>query len=607
MALKAIRLESGTGLSATFVPEAGMIGISLIKDGEELLGQRHGIESYIESGKTMGIPLLHPWANRLSSDRYEADGRVVEIERDDPRVRRDENGLAIHGTLAASPFWKVEDASTGGELEWAGLKATLDFGDHPELLQSFPFPHRITIEINLSGSSLAIKTTITPTGDVAVPLAFGFHPYVSLPGTDRAGWAIDLPAMTALETDDRGIPNGSSRHFPATTETLGDTAWDHAFADVAEGAVFAVADEHRMISVRLDSGYSAAQVFAPPAENAICFEPMKSPTDALVTGDGLTSIEPGSSDVSRFTISVADVTAEGRPSRAKFRLDRDQPAAEVKRVARERVQSTLSHLREPGRENRGEAIHDARKDLKKMRAVLRLVRDDLGKKTFRSENHRYRDAARLLSQSRDADVLLETVESLARDYPAGAPPLDDLLRDLSNERDVQFGSGEEAEERLAQAAKTIEEGGGLIEGWTLEAADWALFERGLRRTYRDGSRATRAAEADPSAEALHEWRKRVKDLWYQLRLLRNAWGANLKAQAGETGRLADLLGDHNDLSILLDELGGRAADGRDFSVLAELAEDRQAELLDEAIPLGHRIYAESPGEFVKRIGAYWAA
>lgn len=610
MALKAIRLESGSGLTAAFVPEAGMIGVSLTAGGEELLGQRHGIESYIESGKTMGIPLLHPWANRLGSDHYGFGGIEVDIPRDAIGVRRDENGLAIHGTLAASPHWRVEDASTGDELEWAGLKATLDFGAHPELLESFPFPHLITLEITLAGNALAITTTITPTGDVAVPLAFGFHPYIALPGTDRGRWAIDLPAMTALALDGRGIPDGTRHPFPATTEVLGTTSWDRAFADVEPGSVFAVADESRIVSVRFDEGYPAAQVFAPAAENVICFEPMKAQTNALVTREGLTAVEPGASDTSRFTITATEVADDpGRSGEAarpgKFRLDPSRPATEVRRVAHERARTAFTRLRESSPSDRAAAIHDARKDMKKMRAVLRLVRGDLGKKTFRDENRRYRDAARLLSGARDADVLIDTVESLAPDYPEGAPPLDALLSDLRSRRDLSDAENETGDGQLKEAAAAIEHGAGLIDGWTLDRSDWDLFEKGLRRTYRDGRRAMNTCESEPSDEAFHEWRKRVKDLWYQLRLLRSAWSGPLKSQAAETGRLGEILGDHNDLSVLIGELDGRPAGGPDYSALRELAEVRQADLLREAIPLGHRIYAESPAEFVKRIGAYW--
>ncbi|MDQ2699867.1 MAG: CHAD domain-containing protein, partial [Actinomycetota bacterium] len=176
-----------------------------------------------------------------------------------------------------------------------------------------------------------------------------------------------------------------------------------------------------------------------------------------------------------------------------------------------------------------------------MRAVLRLVRGDLGKKPFRQENRRYRDAARLLSGYRDSDVLLETISALAADYPEDALPLDQLISDL--EAEGQHG-GEAAtpggiEVDMRRAADAIEAGDGLIGSWTLESSDWSLFERGLRRTYRDGRRALKHVESDPSPEALHEWRKRVKDLGYQLRLLKNAWKPALKAQARETGRLAE--------------------------------------------------------------------
>jgi len=617
MSPKAIRLESGEGLSATFVPEAGMIGISLIKDGEELLGQRHGFESYVESGKTMGIPVLYPWANRLARDSWEFAGRTVILGSATQGLRRDSNGLAIHGTLAASPLWQVDAASTGSALEWAGLKASLEFGDHPELLDAFPFPHRLELEITLARNSLTITTTVTPTGGLAVPLAYGFHPYISLPGTDRREWAIDLPAMTRLEADDRGIPTGETRPFAATTETLGTDAWDQGFSDVEEGSVFAVADRNWLVSVNFESGYPAAQVFAPSAENVICFEPMKAPANALVTGLGLGAVEPGDTDVSRFVIEVSRVEEAEKPGTVVaaeasrgFRIEREAPAAEVKRVARDRVQSALRSLRDTGQGERTEAIHETRKDLKKMRSVLRLVRGELDRKTFREENHRYRDAARLLSGLRDDDVLLETIESLRDGYPDDAAPLDRLVEDLESRRDRNAtesiaSTGSDAQMKLAAAA--IEQGANLIDSWTLEHSDWDLFEKGLRRTYRDGRLALAEAEGHSSPEKVHEWRKRVKDLWYQLRLLRNAWKTTLRAQARETGQLAELLGEYNDLSVLVDELNSRPATGLDYPALRELAVIRQKAILEQAFPLGHRIYAEEPSAFVTRIGSYWSS
>lgn len=602
MALKAIRLESGSGMSATFVPEAGMICVSLKSDGAELLGQRGGIEKYMESGKTMGIPILYPWANRLAGDSYSFDGTTVELGVDTFGVRRDGNGLPIHGTLAASTFWQVDDASTSGELESAGLKASLDFGAHPELLEAFPFPHRLEVEITLAERTLRVKTTVTPTADRSVPLAFGFHPYLSLPGSDRESWAIDLPEMSAIETDERGIPTGDPAPFPATTENLGSTSWDRAFADVADGSVFTVTDGSLMATVHFETGWPAAQVFAPSGENVICFEPMKAPANALVTGSRLRSVDPGESDVSQFSIRISKLSDDG--TRGPFRIEREAPASEVRRVAQERVQSALSNLRNAGPEDRERVVHETRKDLKKMRAVLRLVRDDLGKTTFREENRRYRDAGRLLAGQRDADVLEQTIESLRSDFPGDGTELDHLIHEI-RDRNATGTSG--TDDDLNAAAAAIESAGGLIDSWNLESDDWALFETGLRRTYRDGRRGLYRAETDPSSENLHEWRKRVKDLWYQLRLLRNAWSVGLKAQIKETNHLAELLGKYNDLSVLVDTLEQRPAGGIDYSALTGLAEARQATLLQEAVPLGHRIYAEDSRQFAERIGTYWTA
>lgn len=609
MALKAIRLESGSGLSATFVPEAGMICVSLRSEGRELLGQRGGIESYVESGKTMGIPILYPWANRLAGDTYEFDGVSVDLKAETPGVRRDDNGLPIHGTLAGSPFWKVEDASSGAELESATLRTSLDFGAHPELLEAFPFPHRLELEITLAGSTLTVKTTITPTADLSVPLAFGFHPYISLPGSKRSSWALDLPAMTALETSELGIPTRNKTPFESTTDVLGSTAWDRSFEDVPEGAIFGVTDGDLLVTVRFETGYPAAQVFAPPAEDVICFEPMKAPANSLVTGEALASVAPGESDVSRFSITIKTIAEKPETDAAdesgSFRIERDAPATEVKRVARQRVQSALSNLKESDTGSRGRAIHETRKDLKKMRAVLRLVRDDLGKETFREENRRYRDAGKLLSDARDADVLEQTIESLRSDFPGDGTKLDELINELRS------GSGADdpaaGQKDLADVATAIESAGHLIDDWTLGSDDWTLFESGLRRTYRDGRRGLYRAEADPSAENIHEWRKRAKDLWYQLRLLRNAWSVGLKAQIKETERLTEQLGDYNDLTTLIETLEKRLDGGAGYASLIDLAESEQTKLLAKAIPLGKRIYAEGSRQFTERIGTYWTA
>jgi galactose mutarotase-like enzyme len=290
--------DPSSALSAVYVPGAGMIATSLSDGGTELLGQRRGLDAYISAGKTMGIPLLYPWANRLSARTYDVEDESVTLALDAYGVRPDNNGLPIHGLLAAYPGWRSRQVSD------QKLTAELDFGAHEELLASFPFPHLVEVTAELSDRTLTVSTTVTPTADKAVPLAYGFHPYLQLPDVPRSEWHISLPAMRHLLLDDTGIPTGETEARSATAELLGDNVFDDGFDQVAERAVFAVAGGGRRLEVRFDRGYPAAQVFAPAGETVICFEPMTAPTNALCRG-GYRSARPGERDTTVFSINVS--------------------------------------------------------------------------------------------------------------------------------------------------------------------------------------------------------------------------------------------------------------------------------------------------------------
>jgi aldose 1-epimerase len=289
--------DPSSGLEAQFVPDAGMIGVSLTDSGNQLLGQRRGLEAYITEGKTMGIPILYPWANRLGTNSYTAEGITVSLTPGRHRVRADPNGLPIHGVLAGYPNWRVTHDS-GNELV-----AEVDFGADPDLLASFPFPHRLAVTIRLSERVLTVRTAVTPSGDRAVPMCFGFHPYLQLPEATRDQWTIETPALRHLQLDQQGLPTGQTARQPAGTERLSDKAFDDGYDEVAEGAVFAVSGGGRRIEVHFEQGFPAAQIFAPPAENVVCFEPMTAPTDALRRG-GYRSVPPGDWGVAQFSIRV---------------------------------------------------------------------------------------------------------------------------------------------------------------------------------------------------------------------------------------------------------------------------------------------------------------
>jgi CHAD domain-containing protein len=293
-----------------------------------------------------------------------------------------------------------------------------------------------------------------------------------------------------------------------------------------------------------------------------------------------------------------------------YRLREGETADEgVRRIAHGRIDAALEQLRRKSEVDVASAIHDTRKDLKKLRSLLRLVRADLGKREYRAENGRYRDAARLLAVARDAEVKLETLASLRERYPDEAPAAEALQRALEDERARVAGSAAapELRRRLDEAVEAIAAGAAEVDAWEFGDDGFDLLRAGLRRSYRRGRDGMRSLGDDPTDFELHEWRKRVKDLWYQLRLLRPVWPAALKGPVEAADELADLLGDHHDLALLVDDDRVRGSGDLDMAALTGLARRRQRELLDAALPLGERLYAEKPKRFVERVEAYWDA
>ena len=285
-------------LEAEFAPALGMAGVSLRHRREELLDRRAGLAAYARTGAVMGVPLLYPWANRLAAHDYMLDGRDVRLPPGPPLVHCEEHGLPIHGLLHASPYWRVT------AHDERRIAARLDFGADPELLAAFPFPHELGIEASLTSERLRITTTVRPTGDTAVPIAFGFHPYLRLPGVPRASWEVTLPPRRHLVLDERSIPTGMGARRPATRFALADRGFDDGYDGLAARSAFCVAGGGRTLALELESGYPAAQVFSPPGASFICFEPMTAPTNALRSGAGLRRVAPGDTFSATFSIAV---------------------------------------------------------------------------------------------------------------------------------------------------------------------------------------------------------------------------------------------------------------------------------------------------------------
>lgn len=289
-----------------------------------------------------------------------------------------------------------------------------------------------------------------------------------------------------------------------------------------------------------------------------------------------------------------------------FILERDEALGDgLKRVALGRVERALGRLRAgaAGDLDSAEAIHGARKDLKKLRTVLRLLREELPKDVYREEMRCFRDAARALSETRDAEVKLETLNDLAgraEELPAAAV---EAWRQILD-RDREAATDTDLDESVAAQ---LEAGLVRIEGWRLEGDSWAMIGGAVRRSYRRGRRAMRAAEAEGREDDFHQWRKRAKDLWYELRLLKGAWKGPLKAAAEEADRLSDLLGDHHDLAVLRGDLHERRLGEEETRALEAAIDARQQQLAAEALDLGRRLYAEPPKQLGRRLRRYWEA
>jgi CHAD domain-containing protein len=292
-----------------------------------------------------------------------------------------------------------------------------------------------------------------------------------------------------------------------------------------------------------------------------------------------------------------------------YRLDEHEPIADgVARVAGEELDTAIDQLRNGVGEDPVTAVHEARKSLKKERALLRLVRPSLDAATFRAENARLRDAGRSLSALRDAQVADATIDALAERYAGQLPKAAFLRVRRAVKRHAHPSTARLLRATASTVAADLEGAREALGAWAWAADDWSALQAGLERTYRDGRDALAVARRDPTDEHLHEWRKRVKDLWYHQRLLRPLWPAVMAAQEEELDTLGELLGNDQDLANLARTLSGdeavRGDIPDDLDRLVELIAGRREQLREQALALGGRVYAEGRSAYVRRHGAY---
>jgi CHAD domain-containing protein len=278
----------------------------------------------------------------------------------------------------------------------------------------------------------------------------------------------------------------------------------------------------------------------------------------------------------------------------------------IRRLGLERIEHALRCLIDRQHAN---AIHCARKDIKKIRAVLRLVRANIDKKEFRRLNGLLREAAGHLAPPRDAFVKSETFAKLSSSFKgqlaAGAlRHVRCALRNDLNRQRKHFEKNKTATAVEGLLRRTASE----LNHVKISGEGWNVIQPGVRSAYRQGKRAYRTALENPQAEQFHAWRKRAKDLLYHVTLLRPVWPEPMTAIADRLDALGEYLGDDHDLAVVRRAIETQYADDEnapELTTVQAFIESRQLELRNAALALGARVYAEKPSGFCGRLAAYW--
>jgi CHAD domain-containing protein len=256
----------------------------------------------------------------------------------------------------------------------------------------------------------------------------------------------------------------------------------------------------------------------------------------------------------------------------------------------------------------GTAIHNTRKRLKRLRALVRLARGAIGERTYRRENAAYRDAGRGLAASRDAQVLLETLDALTQRAGDALPTHITAPLRMRLEQECEAALAEQHAAGLSATCSALEDAFARTGDWTFEGEGFGALIPGLKKIYRRGRKRLRAARKDPSPEHLHEWRKRVKDLRHATEIVREAQPKVLKQTARRAHKLADLLGDGHDLHVLRDYVEAHPQcfeDDAARETLVAFIDRRASKLCAKALKRGRKLYKRSPKKFARAIERGW--
>jgi len=279
----------------------------------------------------------------------------------------------------------------------------------------------------------------------------------------------------------------------------------------------------------------------------------------------------------------------------------------VRRIAAEQLDSAIALLTGKRRASREDSVHRVRKSIKKTRALLRMLRPELSD-SFGDENVRLRDVGAGLSELRDTGALIGTIDSLRGQK--GAPPkkLLSAVRRIFALQKRQLEDQAAARQLFSGLALELRKTRRSIKDWPLKADGFKAIAPGLERTFRDGKRALAVARSTGRTEDYHEWRKRVKDHWYQVRLLNRVWENMMSGYEQSLKELETALGEDLNLSLLetqVQELARQDARRFPISSLSRSIAPARHDLRQQALEIGAKVYAQKPREFTSQLKKLW--
>ncbi len=294
-------------MEVSICPSIGNIAYEMkVKGKEILLPPPAKLDAWKAKPAQAGIPFLAPWANRIDPDAYWANGRKYLLNPDAGSLRRDANGLAIHGLLLFASDWeliRLNANQTGAEVT-----SRLEFWKHPEWMVQFPFAHTIEMTYRLAEGMLEVRIAIDNQSTDPMPLLIGLHPWYQIPDVPRDQWTVHLPVREHYTLSSKLIPTGETTPVELADATpLAGRQFDDVYGNLNPDDEFWVEGKGKRISVRFGSKFPVGVVYAPQGRNIICFEPMTGVTNAFNLDHagvykGLQSVPAGGKWSERFWI-----------------------------------------------------------------------------------------------------------------------------------------------------------------------------------------------------------------------------------------------------------------------------------------------------------------